>query len=250
MHIAAVKKIIDECENTKTILFDWNIEAKPGQFVMVWLPDVDEVPMSLSHLSGTKGITVEKVGEATAAIHKLKPGDKIGIRGPFGNGFSKAGSSGDSRSSNKILAIGGGTGIAPLAPTVEKWAAEGCEITCAIGGNTKSKLLFSERLKNTGSSVHVATDDGSDGHNGFVTEVAEKLLSEQKFDRIITCGPEPMTVIMVQLASRFEVPIQCSLERYMKCGFGICGSCSIGGFRVCKDGPVFDGRLLSSLAEF
>ena len=134
-----------------------------------------------------------------------------------------------------------------LARAAEELSQAGKNLRIAIGARTASDLLFVERMKKLGE-VHVATDDGSTGHHGFVTQVAEKLIADKKPDMILACGPEPMMVGAVELAR--DIPIQCSLERYMKCGFGICGSCQCGKYTVCKDGPVFSGQKLAEIEDF
>ena len=236
MNIVQVSEVINETNNIKTIKFKWPVESKPGQFIMVWLPGIDEIPMSLSY---SHGITVDNVGDATKAIHSLEKDSQIGIKGPYGNGFDLSG--------DDFLLIGGGTGIAALAMAAEKLSQSGKNVRIAIGARTASDLLFVERMKAFGE-VHVATDDGSAGHHGFITQVAEKLIAEKKPDMILACGPEPMMVGAVKLAN--DIPIQCSLERYMKCGFGICGSCQCGKDTVCKDGPIFSGQQLGEIEDF
>lgn len=236
MKIVQVSEVINETNNIKTIKFKWPMESKPGQFIMVWVPGIDEIPMSLSY---SDGITVDNIGEATQAIHALEKGSQIGIKGPYGNGFDLSG--------NDFLLVGGGTGTAALAMAAEKLSQEGKNLRIALGARTASDLLFLERMKALGE-VHAATDDGSSGHHGFVTQVAEKLIAEKRPDMILACGPEPMMVAAVKIAQ--DIPIQCSLERYMKCGFGICGSCQCGKFTVCKDGPVFAGQQLAEMEDF
>ncbi|MDO9538217.1 MAG: dihydroorotate dehydrogenase electron transfer subunit, partial [Thermoplasmata archaeon] len=204
-----------------------------------WIPGVDEIPMSLSY---NGGITAMDVGIATHALHGLKKGDKIGIKGPLGNGFELSGSN--------ILAVGGGSGTAALAMAVEKALGEGKKVRCAIGAKTASELLFADRLKKAGAEVHIATDDGSVGHKGFVTQVAEKLIDENKPELIISCGPEPMLKGVVEIASKYRIECQVSLERYMKCGIGLCGSCQCGKFTVCNDGPVFLASELAMQEDF
>lgn len=242
MEIVEVIEIINECKNIKTIKFNFNADALPGQFVMVWLPGIDEIPMSISLIGKTNAITADKVGAATEAIHALSPGDKIGIRGPYGNGFKITGSN--------LLVVGGGTGMAPLAPLVEHAIAHGCTVTAAIGAQSQCGILFADRLAKAGAGVRLASDDGSTGFHGFVTEVAEELMKSHDYDQIFACGPEAMLVKIVELAKQNNISIQCSLERYMKCGIGICGSCQLGKFTVCKDGPVFDGETLSRINDF
>lgn len=242
MDVIEITGIKNECNNIKTIRFNLKRNAVAGQFVMVWVPGIDEVPMSLSYLGESKGITVEKRGEASSALHRLKIGDKIGIRGPYGNGFRLTG--------KRILVIGGGSGMPPLAAAVDKCLKKKKKVVCLIGARSKDGILFAERIKKAGCAVHIATDDGSLGHHGFVTELAEEILKKERFDLMLACGPERMLVNVLKLAGRHKIPLQASLERYMKCGMGLCGSCQVGKYLVCRDGPVFDGKILAGIEDF
>jgi len=241
---ARILKVVKESATAKSLYFIFPGEAKPGQFVMVWLPGVDEVPMSLSYLSpNVKGICVEKVGKATSALQKLKEGGELGVRGPYGHGYDCAGG-------KRMLVVSGGSGAASLAPAVECAIAKGYKATVVIGAKTASKLIFEERMRRSGAKVVVATDDGTRGTKGFATDVAAKLLGAHKFDFIITCGPEAMMAKVAKLANKHGLEVQASLERYMKCGVGLCGSCAFGRYRVCADGPVFSGKQLAAVKDF
>jgi dihydroorotate dehydrogenase electron transfer subunit len=242
MVVTKVLEITDECDRVKTFRFKLNSDASPGQFVMVWVPGVDEIPMSLSYTGELKGVTVEAVGTTTHSLHKLTIGDRIGIRGPLGNGFVITG--------RNALVVGGGSGMASLAPLVERLCASGGKVTCVVGARTETEHLFVQRVEETGAEVHCSTDDGSAGHKGPVTSLSKELLSGGGFDQAYACGPELMLLRMVEMCREHEVPLQCSLERYMKCGIGLCGSCQLGSYTVCKDGPVFDSQVLAGIPEF
>ncbi len=239
MKIVEITGMINETTNIKTIQFKLDLTLKPGQFVMAWIPGIDEIPLAITQVGEICTITVDNVGPATKAFHELEIGTQIGIKGPFGNGFDL--------SKNDYLLISGGTGMAALVRAAEELSQSGKKVRITIGARTADDLFFVERMKKFGD-VHIATDDGSTGHHGFVTQVAEKLIAERKPDMILACGPEPMMVASVKLAQ--NIPIQCSLERYMKCGFGICGSCQCGKYTVCKDGPVFTGKQLAEMEDF
>jgi len=243
LRIFAIDRIITETPTIKTFRFRDSTEAKAGQFVMVWIPGVDEIPMSLSYVGPHKGITVSKVGKATTRLHQMKLGDRIGIRGPYGNGFTVT-------AANRVLAVAGGCGSAPIAAAVEEAANSGKEVLLALGARTRSELLFVNRVETLGIKVDISTDDGSAGHPGYVIDRAAKLLTQSKFDQVITCGPEPMVKSVVEAAREQHVLVQASLERYMKCGIGICSSCAINGYFVCRDGPVFDDGQLIKFTEF
>ncbi len=245
MNYPEVTKILEtkkENETIKTIKFEHKEKIIPGQFYMIWIPGVDEIPMSVSHIEDkVKGITFRKVGEATEKLFKLKKGDKIGIRGPYGNGFKING--------KKILFVAGGTGTAMIAPAVEYALNKKIKSTVIIGTKCKEELFFEKRLKDLNIDYFICTDDGSCGKKGFTTDILEEIISKDNFSSILTCGPEIMMKKIVDMYK--DIPIQASLERYMKCGFGICGQCTIGeGIRVCKEGPVFDGKTLRKIKDF
>ncbi|MFH1773850.1 MAG: dihydroorotate dehydrogenase electron transfer subunit [Methanobacteriota archaeon] len=244
MQAAKIKKIIQETPRIKTFMFDMEVDATPGQFGMFWIPGLDEKPMSLSHTSGLLGVTVLKLGPFSSKMHKMKEGDLLGVRAPLGKGFNVHG--------KKILVVGGGSGIAPLAPLAEKALKEGKRVTAIVGALTKAELLFVDRMRNAGAEVLIATDDGTAGTKGFTTDVLREVLKEKSFDQCFTCGPEIMMLKVLQQAKEKDIPTQVSLHRYIKCGIGICGHCVMDetGFRVCKEGPTFRDKEMEKTIEF
>jgi len=232
--------IKDESPSVKTYFLDKDFDFKPGQFAMVWVPGVNEKPFGFS---GKNSISVAKVGEFTKFMHNLKKGDLLGIRGPYGSNFENLG--------DKILAVAGGIGSAPVISAVEEFSKSNASVTSIIGGRTKDELLFLDRFEKCGN-VYACTDDCSFGFGGFTTEKMEELLSIEKFDMVITCGPEIMMKKVIAIAEKYNVPVQVSLERYMKCGIGICGQCAVDdeGLCICKDGPVFWNDKISFVSEF
>lgn len=232
---------IEAGKGITTLLFDAPIEARAGQFVMLWIPGVDEIPMSLSHIGGTAGITVKEVGEATKALSNLGPGDLVGLRGPYGNGW-------DLRA-ERILCVGGGVGMAPIIPAVEAIGAPD-RVDVAIGARNRGEIIFEERARAASSDVRVTTDDGSYGLKGTVVSLADCMMKEKRYDMVLGCGPEVMNKYLLKACIDNHVPCQLSLERLMKCGAGLCGSCVIDGLRVCADGPVFTGEQVARMAEF
>ena len=245
MNYPFVTKIIEtknENSCTKTIKFEHTKKIIPGQFYMIWIPGIDEIPMSVSYIDKKiKAITFRKIGEATDALFNLKKGDKIGIRGPYGNGFKLNG--------KKILFVGGGTGIAMLAPAVEDAVKKKIKSTVIIGAKTKNELFFEKRIKQTGAKLYVTTDDGTQGTKCFATDIAKELIKKNNFDLVLTCGPELMMKKLME--SSKGISFQASLERFMKCGFGICGQCCVGeGLRVCTEGPIFDEKTLKKIHDF
>jgi len=242
-----VLRLVAESTTTKTIFFrDFLCAgAVPGQFVMVWVPGVDEVPMSLSTIGhdGLCSITVARVGEATTALHKLKPGDKIGIRGPFGRGFTIH--------RGKCLVVGGGTGMAPLVPLIQRLEAAGAKVHVVLGARTTGEVILLEAVKRAlkRGRLTVSTEDGSLGFKGLAKEAAEELLRRESYDKIYACGREGLITRMLELAVKHDVEMEASLERFMKCGVGLCGSCCLGPYLVCRDGPVFDKKMLLEVSD-
>jgi dihydroorotate dehydrogenase electron transfer subunit len=237
----SIKEHRDETSSIKTIRFDGEIPAIPGQFVMVWVPGVDEFPMSLSYSGERFGITYQVLGDGTKALANKKPGERIGIRGPYGKGFSILG--------KKLLVVGGGTGMAPLGFFIEDAIEHKATVTAIIGARTAKELLFEGRSSKAGAEVLVSTDDGSSGFKGLATELAGDLLAKKKFDMIYACGPEKMVVGLLDLSTSRSLGLQASLERFMKCGIGICDSCAVDGKHVCRDGPVFSDHELRSFEQ-
>jgi dihydroorotate dehydrogenase electron transfer subunit len=236
----SVRKVVEENEETRTIFLEDGIPgAIPGQFVMVWLPRVDEKPFALSYLNGEAAVTVQRKGEFSEGIFRLKKGDYVGVRGPYGNGFDVE--------CSKPCIIAGGIGIAPLAPLAEKLAKK--KPVVIMGAGSGEKLIFRKRLEKVGK-VEYATDDGSCGKKCFASDVLEGVIEREGVDVVYGCGPEMMLKKVFEICRRRKVECQLSLERYMHCGFGVCGSCAIDGYRVCVDGPVFSSKQLSKMTEF
>lgn len=238
--------VVTECRDVSSLLFrdEETRAAEPGQYLMVWLPDVDEVPMSVSavDMNGLSRITVREVGEATVKLSELSPGDRIGLRGPFGNGYKLQG--------DTPLLVAGGSGAASLMPLVEKMLQQETTPTLVLGARGAGMLLFADRLEELlDENLVVTTDDGSRGYSGYASGYAAKLMEGDGFDMVYTCGPELMMAKVYHSAREQGLPIQASLERYVKCAVGLCGSCTIGPYRVCKDGPVFDTGMLDMVRD-
>ena len=248
-HICIIEKVVDETPTVRTIYFHDPVLANvlPGQFAMVWIPGVNELPMSvmISENDEKSGFTVRKRGESSTALYNLQVGQQIGVRGPYGNSFDIK--------DGEILLIGGGTGLVPLMRLI-KFSKDTNKITLLMGSQTKEEVFFEDMAKNSwlynDLNCISVTEDGSYGEKGYVTDVLEKLLKENKYDAIYTCGPELMMYKVVKLANEKGIFVQASLERMMKCGVGICGSCCVSQDLVCRDGTVFDGQYLAKNSEF
>jgi dihydroorotate dehydrogenase electron transfer subunit len=231
---ARIVDVMAENANTRTMVLDVHLEAEPGQFVMVWLPGVDEKPFSLVD-AGPVTLTVVRVGPFSKALHALSAGDRIWLRGPLGRPFTLPPSNGEL---GPLLLVGGGYGVAPMCFLARRALAAGWVVSVVIGARTAADVVFAERFTALGVSVTVRTEDGSQGRQGLATDAAARLLDEAGYQAIYACGPEPMLEAVEALARSHGLPAQLSYERYMRCGFGVCGSCTRRGWLVCRDGPV------------
>jgi dihydroorotate dehydrogenase electron transfer subunit len=233
---ARILEVREETPEAKTLRFDLNLDPAPGQYTMVWIRGIDEIPMSFS---GPAEITVHAVGEATRALANMQPGDAVGLRGPLGRGFVLRG--------DRILLVGGGVGVAPLAFLGEEARRAGMEVVSLIGFRSARGALFLERFERMGRTM-VTTDDGSLGIKGFVSAGLSEL-DLREFSQIYLCGPEPMMWDIILRAGEEAGIIQASVNRHFKCALGICGSCCLDpdGLRVCVEGPVIMAdRLIES----
>lgn len=247
--ICKIEKVIDETPTVRTLIFSDEEMAKvlPGQFAMVWIPGINELPMSImiSEEEGKAAFTIRRLGKASTGLYNVGVGENIGVKGPCGNSFTiKEG---------KLLLVGGGTGLVPLIRLLT-FVQPTDDVTVLIGAKTKNEVFFEDLanriIKKNSHKVIVATEDGSYGEKGLVTELLEKIINKNEFDAVYTCGPELMMHKTVQLSNEKGIFVQASLERMMKCGIGICGSCCIGEDLVCRDGSIFDADHLSSNKEF
>lgn len=254
-----VEGVTDETPTVRTLAFSDDVmaSARPGQFAMVWVPGSYELPMSVMVApgEGRAAFTVRRHGPASTSLYNVNRGDRIGVRGPYGNSF-------DVRD-GRLLLVGGGTGLVPLMRLASHAGAGGSggnhRITLVMGARTESEVFFEDMATRMlsacpGSRVVVCTDDGTRGTKGLVTDVVDGMLAADgagSFDAVYTCGPEPMMYKVMQSAHKGGIFAQASLERVMKCGAGICGSCVAGPDVVCRDGTVFDAdHLLRANPEF
>ncbi len=222
-------------------------KAEPGQFLMLWIPRIDEVPLSVLDVreNGMVSVAVKKVGEATSALHDKRVGEIVGVRGPFGNSFALK--------EGRILMVSGGTGTVPILFLAKQLVSKTSRLVFVIGAKTRDELLFMNEMKTRfdkeKTRIIAATEDGSYGVKGLATTPLKSLLAKEKFNMIYTCGPEQMMREVFDLAEKYEVPLEASLERLMRCAIGLCGSCVVGKYRVCRDGPVFTSQQLREVKQ-
>ena len=232
-----ISDVVQEGKDQKSFFFKHPIDCKPGQFVMVWLPGVDEKPMAISyHKKNEFAFTSQAIGKFTNELDKLKKGGKVGIRGPYGRCFS---------SRNNACIVAGGIGISSVSTLIDKLKNP----LIIYGARSKAHLIYLKRYKN--KNLIITTDDGSYGRRGFTTDALNEILNKNKKIRIVyTCGPEFMIKKVFEVCEKHKVECEASLERYMACGFGICGKCMINDKICCVDGPVFNSKQLKTFTEF
>lgn len=212
--------------------------AVPGQFAQILVPGHTlRRPISICSIDkaeGTLRFVFQVRGGGTADLAKIKPGDFIDILAPLGKGFPID-------PDKRTLLVGGGIGVPPLLAAAQ---ALGGNATAILGFRTKDLVILEEDFKSAGAHVRIATDDGSYGHKGLVTDLAEGV----DFDVLMACGPGPMLRGARALAESRGVPGYLSLEQRMACGVGACLGCAVALIdedgreyfgHVCKDGPVF-----------
>lgn len=218
--------------------------SKPGQFVHVRCNSVSDPllrrPISLhgiDYQEGTISLLYLVVGRGTKLLSEIPVGAKIDVMGPLGNGFTVP------DQVQNVLVIGGGIGVAPLFPLVQYLKYEKVSQTILLGARSKDYIIGDEQLGFLGIEVKVATDDGSAGIKGYVTDLVEKQMKLAKPDYFFACGPNPMLKRVQMIAEKYGVDGQVSLEEYMGCGVGACLSCVCKTKneykKVCTDGPVF-----------
>jgi len=217
---------------------------RPGQFAMLSLDPhglhLDPLlprPMAVFRADGGRvEFRFHVVGRGTALLAALSPGDDLGVLGPLGNGFTAPAGSG-----GRAILVGGGTGTASL---YEFAAQLGSRARVLLGGRTRGAILGLADFEALPVDLQFATEDGSSGHRGLVTE----LMAPEPGDEVFACGPTAMMDAAWRLAQAAGVPCHVSLESRMACGIGICLGCVVPtdqGFRyVCTDGPVFDAERL------
>ncbi|HIH42013.1 TPA: dihydroorotate dehydrogenase electron transfer subunit [Candidatus Woesearchaeota archaeon] len=259
MHMLKIEKIEQENSNVKSFYFRHKLNSQPGQFVMVWLPGNGEKPMSIARDYGDSfQLAIASVGNVSNKLCCAKVGDFVGIRGPLGTYFSLT----DDKAKlvKSIALVGGGYGAGPMASLAELAIKKGLKpanIHYIVGARTKDLLLFHKRLEGIGVNVHITTDDGSFGAKGRVIDVLNKVVTDAKknkikIDKIYTVGPELMMKAVYDVAMRENIDCEISLERYMKCGIGVCGSCIVDptGERMCIEGPIIGKEKIKQITEF
>jgi dihydroorotate dehydrogenase electron transfer subunit len=228
----------------------------PGQFAMIaaahgWGGGEDERPYLARAFSiarrrdGESQFLLEDVGPGTRRLCELRAGDGMWLLGPLGVGFAEP------HDGRRALLVGGGVGIAPLAILQDALQGDaGFRVTVLLGFRDAARAAGAALLR----GAQLATDDGSVGHHGLLTELLDRELQRDRHAAVYACGPAPMLEAVRAMCAEAGVPAQLALEAGMACGFGACFGCVVprrgGGYlRVCVDGPVIDAAELEHVSE-
>lgn len=247
-----VLELVQETGDTATVVLEpvagpAPAPSRPGQFHMLWVFGVGEVPVSVSGADPTGAVahTVRAVGPVTAGLVAVRPGEVIGVRGPFGSAWDLEGAKG-----HDVVVVAGGIGLAPLRPVVQELLAARSEyghVAVLVGARAPDTLLFGAELdawRGAGLQVEVIVDHATPGWRGdvgVVTRLVGRAAVDPAHAAAMICGPElMMRLTVVELLDRGFAPerVTVSLERNMQCAIGLCGHCQLGPAFVCKDGPV------------
>ncbi len=225
--------------------------ARPGQFVQILCAHNSYDPLlgrPFSFLAAKKdvfSILYHMVGKGTELLSKVKKGDALDVIGPLGKGFNSRPQTADRRRKTNIFLVGGGVGIPPLyhlAETlIKNKAANIAETNVMLGARHKTLLLCEKEFKKLGVNVFIATDDGSKGHRGFITELLNRSLQSPVSSlqsQIYSCGPTQMLKAVSAISEKYKVPCEVSVEVPMACGFGACLGCAIKVRQQTADGRL------------
>ena len=222
-------------------------EAKAGQFIHMLVPDCGHVlrrPISLMAMdaaAGTLTLAIQPKGRGTQLICNLKPGDSVKCLGPLGTGF-------DGKGAKTIYFVGGGVGVAPICGAMDAYATETSQAFFGFRG-----AQYAYGMTQAPCKVSAVSDDGTLGEKALVTKSLLAAIEERRPDLIMACGPGPMLAAVQKIALEMDIPCQLSLEERMGCAIGACLGCNVkitaedGSWsykRVCKDGPVFDAKVV------
>ena len=227
-----------------------DLGQKPGQFLQIFIPGIGEAPISICsapHADKTFDLTVRKLGDVTGAIHRLQPGDTVGIRGPFGNGFDM-----EALQGYDLLIVGGGIGFVPLRGVIQYLAdhrADYADVTLLYGFKSPVEQMYADELTQWAAErsmdVRLTIDRPHadwTGHVGVITTLFPDVHITPPRTFALVVGPPIMYQFVItecRLKGLADDHIIMSLERRMRCGVGKCGHCQINNKYVCMDGPVF-----------
>ena len=227
--------------------------AKPGQFIILRLDEKGErIPLTIADYDAAEGwvtIVTQTVGYSTTKLCAMNPGDELAdFAGPLGRPSDFVHEDIETLRSRKILFIAGGVGTAPVYPQVKWLSQHGIKADVIIGAQNKDTLIFVDMMKQVAGNVYIATDDGSAGFHGMVTDLMRDLIDKQgkRYDEVIAIGPMIMMKFVAKTTKQYGLKTIVSLNTLMVDGTGMCGACrvTVGGKTrfTCVDGPEFDGH--------
>ena len=202
-----IRTIIEHGPGVKSFYFDKTFDVRAGEFVNIWSPGVDEKPYSISGIVDHMiEISVKAYGPFSKNLMTKKVGDRLGVRGPFGHGFSIQ---------DNALLIGGGIGIAPLRILAQELSAAGKRFVNLLGAAVNYELIFASAFEKI-SKTYFTTDDGSRGKKGLVTDNLAEIIEKEKIEYIYAAGPEIMFVKVKEIIDPLNIPYEFCMERYMQ----------------------------------
>ncbi|WP_018249962.1 sulfide/dihydroorotate dehydrogenase-like FAD/NAD-binding protein [Orenia marismortui] len=223
------------------------IKAKPGHFLIVRVDEqAERIPLTIADYNRKEGsvtIIVQEVGYSSKEICALEEGDSfLDLVGPLGEHI-------ETENYNKVVCVAGGLGAAPLYPKAKSLVGEGTDIISILGARTEELVILEDDFDEISNQLYISTDDGSKGHQGFVTDVLKDILEDNdNIDLVIAIGPMIMMKFVSELTKEYGVNTMVSLNSLMVDGTGMCGGCrvTVGGETkfACVDGPAFDGHLV------
>ncbi len=227
--------------------------VKPGQFVMLKVSQAYDPllrrPFSIHRVDGELvQILYQVVGKGTKLMSQLRPGEALDVLGPLGNGF------GLQAGIKQAILVGGGVGVAPLLFWAQELGRQKIKLLVFVGGKNRVDLLALDDFRQLGARLYLATEDGTAGYSGRVTDIVADYLSSGESTAataVFACGPKGMLAHIAGLAERYVLPCQLSLDVVMACGVGACMGCVVKSshagdyIRVCKEGPVFEAARIA-----
>ena len=255
--LSEIKEVIKHTEIEYTFRMEFEGDVKPGQFFEVSLPKFGEAPISVSGIGeGTVDLTIRRVGKVTNEIFNTYVGDKLFLRGPYGNGFDL-----ENYKGKELIVVAGGTGLSPVRGVVDYFAKNSADsqgFTLIAGFKSPSDVLFKDDIKMWKNNMNLIltvdnAEEGYEGNVGMVTKYIPELeIKDINNAVVIVVGPPIMMKFTVAEFLKRGIPednVWISQERKMCCGIGKCGHCKIDDTYICLDGPVFNYSKGKSLID-
>lgn len=249
--VYSIKKIRKDSEIITTYIFEWKLDMKPGQFYMVWMPWIDEKPFSIWYVTDTEfHLTVAGIWPFTKKMEELKVWDRLWFRWAFWNPWGID-------SWENYICVWWWVWVPPVAHATQELLKSWKKVDFIEWARTKDFLIYEEHLKKLWADLHICTDDWTAGFHGYTTQKLEELLEKykkewKKITKVLTCWPEIMMKFIAKICQKYEVACEVSVERYMKCGFWVCGQCCVDWEwkRACVEWPVVEWNRALSWVEF